>query len=127
MLSDIPIEVTKKLPWPPSINMVYRSYGNKIIRSEQVRKFADKCKEIFKEDKCIYKDKEELCCLIELYPPTNHRRDVDNYGKVVIDQIPWFEDDSQIKALLILMMPKVEDKEGFAQVSLGKFEDGNSI
>jgi len=127
VLTDIPIEVTKKLPWPPSINMLYRSNGNKIIRSEEGRKFADKCKEIFKEDKCIYKDKEELFCLIELYPPTNHRRDVDNYGKVVIDQIPWFEDDSQIKALLILMMPKVEDKEGFAQVSLGKFEDGNSI
>ena len=107
--------------------MIYRSHGNKIIRSEEGREFADKCKEIFKDEECLYQDKEELFCLIELYPPTNHRRDVDNYGKVVIDQIPWFEDDSQIKALLILMMPKVEDKKGFVQVSLGKFEDGNSI
>ena len=119
MIPEFNVEKQFKLPWPPSINMAYRAVNNRVIRSEKGRKFQDRCSEILKEEKEIYPD-EDLFFMIELFPPSRRKYDVDNYGKVVIDTIPWFADDSQITALVILKGEKDEEKEGYCVVSCGK-------
>ena len=126
MIPEFNIEKEFNLPWPPSVNMAYRSVGGRVIRSQKGREFADACKEIFKDEKCIYPD-EKVFFMIELFPPTRRKFDVDNYGKVVIDTIPWFTDDSQIEALVIVKGEKDENKEGYCIVSIGKLAAGKAI
>ena len=126
MIPDFTVEKTFKLPWPPSVNMAYRVVNNRLIISAKGREFADACKEIFKSEKVIYPD-EKLFFMIELYPPSRRKFDVDNYGKVVIDQIPWWTDDSQIQALVIVKGEKDEEKVGFCIVSIGKLANGESL
>ena len=76
-----------ELPWPPSVNHYYRHVGPRVLISRDGRK---------------YRGPVEL--FIELYPPDNRRRDVDNSLKCLLDTFTHaglYGDDSQIQRLII--------------------------
>ena len=92
-----------ELPYPPSINHLYRRVGGRTIISRGGRRY-----------------REEVCALlaaaqvrefdgpvrieIEIYPPDRRRRDIDNVQKALLDALEHggaYRDDSQIVKLEI--------------------------
>jgi crossover junction endodeoxyribonuclease RusA len=51
--------------------------------------------------------KTPLSTYIRLYFKDNRVRDIDNYGKILLDSLTWiiYEDDKQIKLMTIQIMP----------------------
>ena len=66
-----------ELPWPPSVNHYYRHVGPRVLISRDGRKFRERVVARFRQDHTRgFAGPVEL--FIELYPPDNRRRDVDN-------------------------------------------------
>ena len=110
------------LPWPPSVNRIWRAYKGRNILSKEARKFKDDCNEIFKDEKPVFFNKERLFLTLTLRPPDKRRRDISNLVKAVEDSLPWYEDDSQIDALCVLRGETDPDKKGFVAVQCGIYE-----
>lgn len=75
------------LPFPPSTNDYYRSRVCSILAASGVRPFDG-----------------PLAVQIEVYPPDNQRRDLDNTMKALLDALQHggaYRDDSQIVCLVI--------------------------
>lgn len=92
-----------ELPWPPSVNHYYRHVGAKVLISRDGRKYREMIVSRFRS-----KNIEPFRCpvelSIELYPPDNRRRDVDNSLKCLLDSFTCgglYEDDSQIRKITI--------------------------
>ncbi len=92
-----------ELPWPPSVNHYYRHVGPRVLISRDGRKYREQIVARFHTDRVTkYTGPVELD--IELYPPDNRRRDVDNSLKSLLDTFTHaglYEDDSQIHRLTI--------------------------
>ena len=92
-----------ELPWPPSVNHYYRHVGPRVLISRDGRKYRERVVARFKNDRVAkYTGPVELD--IELYPPDNRRRDVDNSLKCLLDTFTHaglYGDDSQIQRLTI--------------------------
>lgn len=104
---------TIELPFPPTLNN-YRVA--KVIKG-RARLIASKKGREYKKtvlDECLVQRvmvnlSGPLSCTLDLYPPTNARRDVDNFSKAVLDGMTAanvYGDDSQILDLRIRMHPK---------------------
>ena len=92
-----------ELPWPPSVNHYYRHVGPRVLISRDGRKYREQIVARFHTDRVAkYTGPVEL--FIELYPPDNLRRDVDNSLKCLLDTFTHaglYEDDSQIHRLVV--------------------------
>lgn len=92
-----------ELPWPPSVNHYYRHVGPRVLISRDGRKYREQIVARFQSDRITkYTGPVEL--FIELYPPDNRRRDVDNSLKCLLDTLTHaglYGDDSQIQRLII--------------------------
>jgi len=46
---------------------------------------------------------DEVCMTIHLYHGDRRKRDIDNYGKLILDSMNWllFDDDSQIQSMMV--------------------------
>ena len=92
-----------ELPWPPSVNHYYRHVGPRVLISRDGRKYRETVVARFRNGRVAkYTGPVELN--IELYPPDNRRRDVDNSLKCLLDTFTHaglYEDDSQIHRLTI--------------------------
>ena len=92
-----------ELPWPPSVNHYYRHVGPRVLISRDGRKYREHIVARFQNDR-VAKYTGPVALDIELYPPDNRRRDVDNSLKCLLDTFTHaglYEDDSQIHRLTI--------------------------
>ncbi|EKE79459.1 RusA family crossover junction endodeoxyribonuclease [Idiomarina xiamenensis] len=101
--------ITIELPFPPSTNTYYRNVrvGNRQMTkiSQRGRKFRDECYWLLKQQRVCHKLSHSLRVTITLHPPTNQRRDLDNFNKALLDVMTHagvYEDDSQIDHLTVI-------------------------
>jgi crossover junction endodeoxyribonuclease RusA len=105
------IELT--LPWPPSVNQMYRVFGNRAIISERGREYRrNALKDIMMQRVGKMSQHERLSVFIHAMPPDRRRRDIDNLAKAVLDVLVHagiMLDDSQIDRLGIERGDVVKD------------------
>ena len=109
-----------ELPWPPSVNHYYRHVGPRVLISRDGRKYRDNIVARLRNDRAAkYAGPVEL--FIELYPPDNRRRDVDNSLKCLLDAFTHaglYEDDSQIQRLVVTKRePMPPDGMAYVRIS----------
>ena len=109
------------LPWPVSVNSLYRAKGKKVYISAKGKAFKSACGIIFAGAKMVY-ETERVWLDIQVYPPDNRRRDISNLIKIVEDSLPWFKDDSQVDKLSIIRCEKDSRKKGYIIVKCGAID-----
>lgn len=95
--------ITLELPWPPSVNHYYRHVGPRVLISKEGRNYRDAIATRIKLSG-IKKFVGDVELQLQLYPPDNRRRDIDNVLKCVLDTLTiggLYEDDSLIKRLKV--------------------------
>jgi crossover junction endodeoxyribonuclease RusA len=122
--------MTIYLPYPPSINKYWRHVGFRTLISREGRRFRKHVIEILASLGCKPLQG-PLAVKVEVYPPDNRRRDLDNILKALFDALGHgkaYYDDSQIVELHV---KKYEVTPGgkvhvvLRQVEKGE-SDGNS-
>ncbi|PWV97916.1 RusA family crossover junction endodeoxyribonuclease [Mangrovibacter plantisponsor] len=118
------------LPFPPSVNAYWRSpnkgpMAGRILVSAEGRKYQSAaCAAIIEQLRRLPKPSSELAEVeIVLFPPNNQRRDLDNYNKALFDSLTHagvWEDDSQVKKMLIEWGPVVKGGKVEITISLYK-------
>ena len=106
------------LPWPVSVNALYRARGRRVYVSARGKAFKQACGIIFAETKMVY-ETERVWLDIEVHPPDNRRRDISNLIKIVEDALPWFRDDSQVDEIKIKRCEKDHRKKGYIKIKCG--------
>jgi Holliday junction resolvase RusA-like endonuclease len=93
-----------ELPYPPSVNHYYRHVGPRVLISREGRRYRELVVAKLKAEKTeMFAGAVELH--IELYPPDNRRRDIDNSLKIMLDAFTHgglYEDDSLIRKLTVI-------------------------
>ncbi len=112
------------LPWPVSVNSLYKVRGKGLYVSAKGKAFKRACGIIFAGTKMIY-ETERVWLDIEVYPPDNRRRDISNLIKIVEDALPWFRDDSQVDKIKIIRCEKDHRKKGYIKVKCGALNGTN--
>lgn len=95
------VEIT--LPWPPSLNRLYRHAGKRVLISAEGRKYRlQVAEELARLGNPRLEGLLEMTLLA--FPPDKRRRDVDNLAKALIDCLMiagLYQDDSQLVKLTI--------------------------
>lgn len=109
------------LPWPVSVNALYRAVKGQVRVSEATRAWKAKAMALLDSSRCFgpaWPLAGRLGVVIEAWPPNQRARDLDNLIKVVLDsgnQLLW-ADDSQIDDIRIVRMGVDPDKKGFVRL-----------
>ena len=106
------------LPWPVSVNALYRARGRRVYVSARGKAFKKACGIIFAGTKMVY-ETERVWLDIEVHTPDNRRRDISNLIKIVEDALPWFRDDSQVDEIKIKRCEKDHRKKGYIKIKCG--------
>ena len=97
------------LPWPPSVNHVWRRVGSKTLLSAEGRKYREAVgRHCLMRRIAGARIPGRLSVRILVNPPDRRRRDIDNLTKVPLDALTHaavWEDDSQIDELYIRRNP----------------------
>jgi crossover junction endodeoxyribonuclease RusA len=112
---------TAILPWPVSVNSLYRSRGSRVYVSAKGKAFKNACGIIFADTSMVY-ETERVWLDMEVYPPDNRKRDISNLIKIVEDALPWFKDDSQVDKLTITRCEKDSRKKGYIIIKCGALD-----
>jgi crossover junction endodeoxyribonuclease RusA len=98
------------LPWPLSVNSLYRSVRGRNILSKAGRQYhIDALASILTQGKKKFSGR--VSVEIKLYPPDSRRRDLDNHTKITLDTLTHagiWDDDEQIDDLRVLRMPVMQ-------------------
>jgi len=92
-----------ELPYPPSVNHLYRHLGRRTLISREGRRFRARVCSLLAAA-CVPRFDGLIRLEIEIYPPDRRRRDVDNAQKALLDALQHgglYRDDSQIAKLEI--------------------------
>lgn len=93
------------LPWPPSMNRMWRSVRGRNILSKEGREYRENGLHVVSaQSPCRWPAEARLSVSITVYPPDRRRRDLDNMMKAPLDLLTHagvYADDSQIDRLLI--------------------------
>lgn len=118
-----------KLPFPPSVNTYWRApnkgplKGRHLISAAGRKYQSDACAAIIEQLRRLPKPSSEPASVeVILYPPDVRRRDIDNYNKALFDALTHagvWEDDSQVKRLLVEWGPVV--KGGMVEITISRF------
>ena len=114
------------LPWPVSVNALYRIRGRKLYVSAKGKAFKNACGKIFAGTKMVY-ETERVWLDIEVHPPDNRIRDISNLIKIVEDALPWFRDDSQVDKINIIRCEKDHRKKVYIIVKCGSLNGTDKI
>ena len=119
-----------KLPFPPSVNSYWRApnkgplKGRHLISAAGRKYQSEACAAIIEQLRRLPKPSSEPASVeVILYPPDVRRRDIDNYNKALFDALTHagvWEDDSQVKRLLVEWGPVV--KGGMVEITISRFE-----
>ena len=102
-----------ELPFPPTANTMFPSNktGRRFL-SARGKAYRDEVYRRVLEAHGIFKPfTEPVSVLVELYPPDNRKRDIDNSFKALFDSLTYssvWMDDDQVKELHARMLPKVK-------------------
>lgn len=99
-----------ELPHPPSINHYWRRVGPRTLISREGRRFRERVTAILAA-MGVRPVVGRLAVEVEVFPPDNRRRDVDNVIKALLDALQHggaYLDDSQIVRLSIEKREPVE-------------------
>jgi Holliday junction resolvase RusA-like endonuclease len=110
------------LPHPPSINHYWRRVGNRVFISRAGRLFRERVCQLLAAQQ-THPLAGPLAVEIEIFPPDNRRRDIDNVQKALLDALQHggaYHDDSQIISLNITKRNVVP--EGRTLVTIEKSE-----
>lgn len=86
------------MPWPPSNNVYWRRYRNRVVIGPDGEAYRKAVKCFFAEKGITFCDA-RLSVSMRLNAPTNRRYDLSNYWKCIEDSLVHagvFDDDSQI-------------------------------
>lgn len=92
------------LPWPPSVNRIWRQYQGRVLLSREGRAYRQAVLGEWLQAQQQGMGRQRLRLVIDAHMPDARRRDIDNLGKAVLDAMQAarvFEDDSQIDDLRI--------------------------
>lgn len=94
------------LPFPPSVNRMWRSVNGRNILSKVGRDYRENGLKVLETQtgKKPWPELGRLSVSITVYPPDRRRRDIDNMPKAVLDLLTHggvYGDDSQIDRLVI--------------------------
>ena len=98
-----------ELPYPPSINHYWRRVGGRTLISREGRRFRERVVAILVGRRAPPLVG-SLAVEVEVYPPDNRRRDIDNVQKALLDALQHggaYVDDNQIVRLAISKCPPV--------------------
>lgn len=107
-----------QLPYPPSINHYWRRVGAKTLISREGRRFRQRVVAILASRR-VQPLTGSLAVDVEVFPPDNRRRDIDNVQKALLDALQHggaYEDDSQIVRLAISKGPPVEGGQSLVRI-----------
>jgi crossover junction endodeoxyribonuclease RusA len=107
-----------ELPWPPSLNRYSRHVGPRVLVSREGRQY--RMKTVSRLGGLFEKFTVPVRVCVELYPPDNRRRDLDNSLKCLLDSLTHagvYEDDSLIKDLELHMKDPVPP-DGMVHVTI---------
>jgi len=99
-----------ELPYPPSVNHYFRMVGRRMLISREGRLFRQRVCAILAASG-VRPLAGPLALQIEVYPPDNRRRDIDNVQKALLDAMQHggaYHDDSQIVRLVIEKRQPIE-------------------
>lgn len=118
------------LPFPPSVNTYWRApnkgplKGRHLISADGRKYQSAACVAIIEQLRRLPKPSAEPAAVeILLFPPDARRRDIDNYCKALFDALTHaglWEDDSQVKRMLVEWGPTV--KGGRVEISISMFK-----
>lgn len=92
-----------ELPYPPSVNHYYRRVGPRTLISREGRRFRERVCAVLAAAR-LPRFEGPIRVEIEVYPPDERRRDIDNLQKSLLDALEHgglYRDDSQIVKLEI--------------------------
>lgn len=117
------------LPWPPSVNRIWRSVGGRVLLSADGRAYRLAVAAAVREQHGSGDPLTgRLSMTIRAYPIDRRRRDLDNLLKAVLDAVEHagsvYENDSQIDHLSIRRMNVA--KPGRVEVSIGEIDLSDS-
>jgi crossover junction endodeoxyribonuclease RusA len=106
-----PVSVLElELPYPPSVNHYFRMVGRRVLISREGRAFRQRVCSILAASG-VRPLAGRLAVQVEVYPPDNRRRDIDNVQKALLDALQHggaYHDDSQIVRLAIVRCAVVD-------------------
>ena len=108
------------LPWPASVNALYRSVGGRVRVSAAARVWKAQAAALLSCLRCVgvsWPLTGRLGIVIEAWPPNRRARDLDNLIKVTLDAgngLLWL-DDAQIDDIRIVRMDVDPDHAGFVR------------
>jgi crossover junction endodeoxyribonuclease RusA len=98
------------LPYPPSINHYWRRVGPRTLISREGRRFRQRVMAVLAA-RGVQPLQGPLAVEVEVYPPDNRRRDIDNVQKALLDALQHggaYLDDSQVVRLAIVKREPVD-------------------
>ena len=107
-----------ELPYPPSINHYWRRVGPRTLISREGRRFRERVLAILASHR-VEPLVGPLAVEVEIYPPDNRRRDIDNVQKALLDALQHggaYLDDSQIVRLAIEKRQPVENGKTIVRI-----------
>ncbi|MBU6288863.1 MAG: RusA family crossover junction endodeoxyribonuclease [Chloroflexi bacterium] len=95
------------LPYPPSVNHMYRRAGNRVVLSPEVRAWRDKAHWYLRLAGIVAPLEGPVAVTVIAYRP-RRRGDIDNLAKAVLDALNGFAfgDDGQV---VLLTMSRYDD------------------
>ncbi|HHR5880866.1 TPA: RusA family crossover junction endodeoxyribonuclease [Providencia alcalifaciens] len=124
------MSISLVLPFPPSVNACWRNVNGRTLISEKGRKFRGSAivaiyEQLKRKPIAIT---EPVFVKVKMYPPTNHKRDIDNYLKAPFDALThaniWKEDD-QVKRVEMEWCEVV--KGGRFEITISLHESASAV
>lgn len=117
-----------ELPWPPSVNHYYRHVGPRVLISRDGRRYRENIVAKFNSER-VNKFTTPVELHIELYPPDNRRRDIDNSLKCLLDTFTHgglYEDDSLIHKLTVIKREPMPP-DGLAYIRINEWNGDKMV
>lgn len=124
-------QLVLELPWPPSVNTYWRRAKlnnwakERTIISQKGRKYRTDVRLALMDHVMPPTLEGPLSVVVDLHPPDNRRRDIDNYTKGLYDALShWqvWEDDHQVREHLVRFQPKTLG--GLVVLKIATIEEG---
>ena len=113
-----------ELPWPPSINSCYRAFNGRSILSKVGRNYKMDNANLMKGQPLIrFAETDRLRLVIDLYPPTNHKIDIDNRVKILgdlLEEIGVIPNDNQVDQLIVTRKEVLPPGKAICEISVIK-------
>ena len=93
-----------ELPFPPSVNHLWRRVGNRTIVSREGRSYRTAVRRVLLA-RGVRPIEGRLAVEIDVHPPDRRRRDLDNIQKALLDSMAHggaYADDAQIDRLTVI-------------------------